>query len=420
MQIELLERQLLGCFLKDNTLIEEAKITPGMMEKSVHQVLFRAMVKLHQDGKGIDQVTLLSACYEELKRMGGIDFLNTLKTDGVTSSFESYQQTFLEVFKEKEVRKQLEHYLASGEPNTDQLMVHLENIADKGVSEEQEVQDVLLELHKEPFQEKGNESMITTGLKSLDKLLIGFEKKTSIIVGARPSMGKTALMLRMAKGACEQGVVPIIFSLEMYKKALLRRMISTEAKINGMLSKQSHMLTDAQKRAWSEAIGVLGGYDVEIFDDSMKTIQDMRSDIRRVMKKYPNREFIVFIDYLTKIQTKETYQSEHLRVTYLSHQLKAMAKDYDLPVVTLAQLSREVEKRRNKRPMLSDLRESGSIEQDADVIVFLYRDDYYHDESETPNILDVNVAKNRDGAIGNVELFYNKATGIIADLEVRE
>ncbi|KAB8127389.1 hypothetical protein F9U64_17920 [Gracilibacillus oryzae] len=416
MEFAYLERQLLACFLHDPTLIEESKLRPDMMEHAIHRLIFQAMAELYDDNKALDQVTLLSACYQDLIDHGGIDFLNTLKMDGDVNQFDSYQSAVLEGYQKRSVQAQLQQYLARNNHDIEQLMHQLERIADQSIVNEPDVKDVLVQLYDEPFQETDPANMVTTGLHSLDKLLIGFEKKTSIIIGARPSMGKTALMLKLATGAAKAGVVPIIFSLEMNKKALLKRLISSETGINGMLLKQSRLLSADKKQEWANAIGEIDRYQLEIFDNTLQTTQDIRANIRRVMKKHPGRSFIVFIDYLTKIQTKEPFPTEHLRITAISDQLKAIAKDYNLPVVTLAQLSREVEKRHNKRPLLSDLRESGSIEQDADVAMLLYREDYYDKQAER-NRLEIQIAKNRDGAVGSLQFHYNKATGVISEQE---
>ncbi|MDX8047592.1 DnaB-like helicase C-terminal domain-containing protein [Gracilibacillus sp. S3-1-1] len=417
---ELLERQLLGCMLKDNTLIEETNLTSDMLAVEAHQVIFTEMCKIYATGKVVDQVTIIANTYAKLEALGGISFINGLKTDGDPAHFDSYQQTFFEEYRKASAQKILQSYLASSNKDINRLMINLEKIIDQGTREEPSVQEVLMELYEEPYLEQASENMIPTGLKDLDRLILGFEKQTSTIIGGRPSMGKTALMLKLAKGAIAHDCIPIIFSLEMSKKKLLRRLISSEATINGMLTKRAKHLTDHQKKSWSEAIGRIDSFNLEIFDHSLKTIQEMRSDIRKVKKKYPGKECIVFIDYLTKIQTKQHFQSEHLRVTEISNQLKAMAKDYDLPVVTLAQLSRNVEQRQNKRPNMADLRESGSIEQDADLIMFVYRDDYYNEESEKANILELIIAKSRDGAIGTVEVAYNRAINLIKDLEARD
>src|SRR5699024_6446628 len=232
-------------------------------------------------------------------------------------------------------------------------------------------------------------------------------------LGARPSMGKSATMLKFALSASQNGAVPLIFSLEMSKESLIRRLISTIGTINMFIAKNPNELQESKKQAWQQSVRELQKLDFEIYDESLQTIQHMRSQIRKAKKKY-NKQIIVFIDYLTLIHSDKTYQSDHSMVTDISKGLKRIARDYDCPVVTLAQLSRAVEQRQDKRPMLSDLRESGSIEQDADAVLFLYRDSYYND-ADNDN-LEINVAKHRDGPTGSVEVYYNKATGKMGDL----
>lgn len=156
--------------------------------------------------------------------------------------------------------------------------------------------------------------------------------------------------------------------------------------------------------------------DFEIYDKPMQTIQYIRSKIRKAKKKYGGKQVIVLIDYLTLIHNAGKFHSDHAMVSDISARLKAMAKEYDCPVITLAQLSRSVEQRQDKRPMLSDIRESGSIEQDADMVMFLYRDSYYNKDN-TNDSLEIIVAKHRDGPTGSVNVYYNKATGKMGDLD---
>src|SRR5699024_6166756 len=170
-----------------------------------------------------------------------------------------------------------------------------------------------------------------------------------------PSIGKTATMLKFMMSA---NAVPIVFSLEMSKDSLLRRLISTIGHINSFLTRNPHKLTDAQKENWTNAVNDLYVKDFEIFDTPLQTIGYIRSQVRKMKRKY-NKDLIVFIDYLTRIHTTDKFKSKHDEVTYISAQLKAIAKEYNCPVVTLAQLSRGVEQRQDKRPLLSDLRESG-------------------------------------------------------------
>src|SRR5699024_9884194 len=170
-----------------------------------------------------------------------------------------------------------------------------------------------------------------------------------------------------------------------------------------------------KKEAWMTAVGQLHNYDFDIYDKSMQTINEIRSNVRKTKRKYPNKHIMILIDYLTLIGTTGNHQSDHARVSDISQNLKKMAKDFNCPVITLAQLSRGLEQRQDKRPLLSDLRESGSIEEDADGVMFLYRDSYYNPENDNDE-LEINVAKHRNGPTGSTKVYYNKSTGIMGDL----
>ncbi len=226
---------------------------------------------------------------------------------------------------------------------------------------------------------------------------------------------KTATMLTFALGAIEKGAVPLIFSLEMSKESLLRRMISTVGTINSFTTRTPYKLNESKKKAWQESVNKLHNMDFEIYDKPSQSIQYIRSQVRKARRKHEGKQVIVLIDYLTLIQNPGDFYSDHAKYSDISKRLKMMAKEHDCPVVTLAQLSRGLEQRQDKRPMLSDLRESGSIEEDADCVMFLYRDSYYNKNAENDN-LEINVAKHRDGPTGTATVYYNKATGKMGDL----
>jgi len=255
-------------------------------------------------------------------------------------------------------------------------------------------------------------SGIPSGYKDIDDKTDGFQPSDLIIVGARPSMGKTAFVLNLAiNAAIKAKVIPIIFSLEMTEEKLMQRMQSCISEVNGMkLKNPYHYTNDEEKDRLIKAIGVLGEIKPVIYDKAWQKVSEMRAKVRKIKHANPDKEVIVFIDYMTKIKPAHDYKgNDHQKVTEISGDLKAMAKEFSIPVVCLAQLNREVEKRQDKRPMNSDLRESGSIEQDADIIMFLYRDDYYvKDEKKHNNILEVDISKNRDGEVGRLQLRYTK------------
>ncbi|TFJ92165.1 replicative DNA helicase [Lentibacillus salicampi] len=408
-----LEREILGCFLKDNTLVKETVIQINQFRDESSKLLFQSMLKLAEENKAIDQVTLLSDNYDYIQQMGGPDFITQLEATGDIENFESYERSFIDDYKKRESERIAKDWLAR-DSNNDELISELQKLDDVNLAEGQDKQETLKQLADEPYMEIDRNG-VPTGLKDLDGILGGFRNQSSYIMGARPSTGKTATMLKFALSASMNGYVPLIFSLEMGEKSLVRRLIATVGNINLFLTRNPNDLIESKKESWKQAVNELYALDYEIYDKPMQTIPNIRSEIRRAKRKHEGKQIIVFIDYLTLIHNPGKFNSDHAKVSDISARLKAISKEYDCPVVTLAQLSRGVEQRQDKRPMLSDLRESGSIEQDADAVMFLYRDSYYNKEQDD-NELEIIVAKHRDGPTGSVNVYYNKATGKMGDL----
>lgn len=414
----MIEKEILGCFLKDNSLIQETVIQTNHFSDDSHKLLFQSMLKLTSQDKKVDKVMLLKDNYEYIQQMGGINFITEIETSGNVENFETYERTFLEDYKERKSEEAVKAWLSNKKKETHELINDLQQLDEVGVTEHQDKNDLLKEMLNLPYVEQ-TENGIPSGLETLDAITGGFQNKSSYIMGARPSMGKTATMLKFALEAAKGGAVPLLFSLEMSKESLIRRLIATIGQINLFLARNPHKLIESKKQAWKAAINELFKLDFEIYDDALQTIQHIRAQVRKAKRKHEGKQVIVLIDYLTLIHSNEKYQSDHSKFTAISAQLKAIAKDYDCPVITLAQLSRGVEQRQDKRPLLSDLRESGSIEQDADLIMFLYRDSYYNKEN-TDDTLEIIVAKHRDGPTGTANVYYNKSTGIMGDLDANQ
>lgn len=408
----MIEKEVLGCILQDNSLIDETVLRMSYFTKQEHQLIFQSMLKLSAEGKAMDRVSLLAENYEYLSHFGGTDFIAELETNGKVENFRTYERQLIEEYKKKNIENIVVNFLNSKEKDSEHLIEQLRKNDEIGIQEEKSAHDVLLELHDLPYIEK-NEVGITSGLTDLDKVIGGFQGGNSYILGGRPSMGKSAMMLKFALSAMYNNAVPVIFSLEMSKESLLRRWIATVGNINLFIANNPFELTESKKKAWQQAVQELSQMKFEIFDQPGQTIEFIRAKTRQVQKEHEN--VLVLIDYLTLIKDNREYHSEHLKIGTISKELKNIAREYDVPVVTLAQLSRVVEQRKDKRPMLSDLRESGSIEEDADCVMFLYRDSYYKQDADNDNI-EINVAKHRNGPTGTVEVYYNKATGKIGDL----
>lgn len=410
----MIEKEVLGCFLKDNTLLNETQIRPSYFEKQAHQLIYQSMLTLIAEGKKVDKVTLLSDNYQYIQQLGGPAFITDLETNGDVDNFETYERELIEKYQKRRSEQIVKQWLSKKNRDNQALITELQKLEDLIHEDEPDKNETLQQMYELPYLEN-NEVGIPSGLSDLDNLTGGFQKHNSYILGARPSMGKSATMLKFALSASKNDAVPLIFSLEMSRESLLRRLIAMVGNINLFKVRNPHQLTNAQKQSWKEAIDTLYELDFEIYDKPMQTIPYIRSMIRKAQRKHEGKDIIVLIDYLTLIQSHEKYHSDHAMYSDISKRLKAISQEYDCPVVTLAQLNRSLEQRNDKRPMLSDLRESGSIEEDADGIMFLYRDSYYNRE-EDDNILEINLAKHRDGPTGTVKVYYNKATGKMGDL----
>lgn len=231
---------------------------------------------------------------------------------------------------------------------------------------------------------------------------------------------KTAKMLSHALTHCQNGGMTVIFSLEMGQEQLNKRLLASIGRLN--LHKMRNPKQYFNQKNWdsmTEAIGVLADLNLHIFDKSGQTVQEIRSQVKKLKRKYPDVPMLIQIDYLQLIRTSQRFESKNIEVGEITRSLKELAKETNSPVYLLSQLNRGVESRQDKRPMMSDIRDSGSIEQDADVIEFLYREDYYNPETDKQNIIEVIIAKQRNGAVGTVELYYQKEFNLFHGLEKR-
>lgn len=411
---EYLEYQILGCFMKDNNLLKETILQPHHFCKR-NKSVYESMLQMMNEGKAIDRVSLMTEKYDVISKLGGPNYIMSMETTGYTENFETYEKTLISNYKEEETKRIVKDWLASGEDNQT-LISDIQKVDEEGITDESDVLPLLVEMHEEPYGEITKDMTgIPSGFKALDKYTGGWQPQTSTIMGARPSMGKTATMLKFTEAAMLNGDVPLVFSLEMSTKSLLRRMVTAMSGLNAFRARTPQLLTEEEKQKWTDTVGKLSNMSLEIYDKPMQTIQYIRTKVRQAKKKYEGKRIVVLIDYLTLISNNGKFNSDHGKVSDTSARLKAIAKEYNCPVITLAQLSRGVESRPNKRPMLSDLRESGSIEQDADVILFLYRDSYY--QSDAPEReLEINIAKHRDGPTAQVKVEYKRQTGEMGDL----
>ncbi|WP_163969582.1 replicative DNA helicase [Oceanobacillus halotolerans] len=269
--------------------------------------------------------------------------------------------------------------------------------------------DYLLEITDEMCSTNQQETGFLTSFRDLDAMTGGLQCGDLIIVAARPSVGKTAFALNVAAEHCHNAGTTAIYSLEMGTKQLLKRMISREGLIDSQKWRGMTFSSDDYHHALT-AIGEMGKWNLKIFDEK-RNLMEIRSSIRKIVHENPKEQIVAIIDYLQLIQPGTRRERRDLEVGEITRELKLLAVELNIPIILLSQLSRGVEARQDKRPLMSDLRESGNIEQDADVISFLYREDYYHRNTEQQDQMEVIIGKQRNGPVGTVRMTFMKEYG---------
>lgn len=423
------ERVILGAILLDNQLIAQAveNLSPEDFYSPLHRRVFKAMISLFEHSERIDPILI----GEELKKDGSIDSIGGIATiTNLTYGLPHFSdiQDYIKVVKDKAIARnlirvcnQITSEALSEEEGAAMTLDHAEQmifaLADEktrqGFAHIRPIAETVLEKIKEYAQ--GETHAITglaTGFGELDQMTSGLQRKDLIVVAGRPSMGKTALCLTLAQNAAvREGAIVAIFSLEMAKEQLVMRMLCSEAKVDAHRFRTGHVMTNEWGRL-AEAIGTLADAKIFIDDTPGMSVLQMRAKARRLATEQKGLDLIV-VDYMQLMQGSRRTESRQQEVSQISRELKALAKEMNVPVVALSQLSRAPEARNPPRPMMSDLRESGSIEQDADVVAFIYREEYYSkNPEEMPederNVAELILAKQRNGPTGTVKLIFLK------------
>ena len=427
------EQSILGSIIldKDAIITVAETINPSDFYKEAHKIIYESMLSLNSNNEPIDLITLIEELRKEghLDNIGGISYLTSLSTIVPTTSNVKY---YANIVKEKSVMRQL--IKASNEiinlgydASTD--VQEILNKAEKSIfdiSQEKSGDDIqpinavlqdTFDMIEKLCTEKKEVTGITTGFKDLNKKINGLQRTDLILLAARPAMGKTAFSLNLVQNAALKGDASVaVFSLEMSKEQLVQRMLSAQSNVE--LSKiKTGTLGESDWPRIIDGMAVLSEAKIFIDDTPGIKISEIRSKCRRL--KMEKGLDLILIDYLQLMEGEGKNENRQQEIAKISRSLKILAKELDCPVVALSQLSRSPELRKDHRPILSDLRESGSIEQDADIVMFLYIDEYYHDDSEKKNIGEVIVAKNRHGETGNVELVWFGQVQKFAD-KVRE
>jgi replicative DNA helicase len=386
--------------------------------RKAHQTLFAAMLDLYENNEPIDIVTVSQSLKDQgkLDAVGGRQYITDLSMSVATTANLEY---YAKVVQEKALLRML--IKAGGdivgtcyeENDADVALDKAEsmifNLASKRNMQSlvhiKTVVETAFTKIEERYENREVLSGVPSGFYDLDAMTSGFNPSDLIIVAARPSMGKTAFVLNVAQHVAVEMNLPVaLFSLEMSKEQLVQRMLCAEAKIDANRLRTGHLHTND----WTHlamAMGRLGEAPVYIDDSAMINALEIRAKCRRLKSEMKSLGLII-IDYIQLMSGRKQTDNRVQEVSEISRSLKQLARELNVPVMALSQLSRAVEARQNKRPMLSDLRESGSIEQDADIVMFIYRDEYYNPESEQRGEAEIIIAKQRNGPVGTAELLY--------------
>lgn len=425
------EQSVIGSMIIDKGAISKVaeKLTEEDFYRDGHKVIYRAILEMFKNDMAVDLLTLLEylKSAEDLEKAGGVTYITEVSSSvPTTANLDSY----IRIVEEKSILRRLirsstsiieDSYNKQGsiEEVLDSAEKRIFDIAEKrSFSDFEPLSKVLergfLEIER-LFNNKGDITGVGSGFNDLDSKTSGFQKGDMVLIAARPSMGKTTFALNIAEhAAIREGKSVVIFSLEMSKEQLAYKLLCSEANVD-LLKLRTGALEDKDWESIARATGPLSKAKIFIDDTAGISVMEMRSKCRRL--KIEHGIDMILIDYL-QLMSGSNSENRQQEVSEISRSIKALAKEMECPVIALSQLSRAPEQRADHRPMLSDLRESGSIEQDADLVMFLYRDEYYNKETEDKNIAECIVAKQRNGPVGTVKLVFIGQLSKFGNLDV--
>ena len=427
------EQSVIGSMLMDKEAIIAASeiVTASDFYQQQYGIMFETMVELFNEGKPVDLVTLQDRLKEKdvPPEVSSLDFVRDIITTVPTSA---NVKSYANIVREKavlrrliKVNEEIANTCYAGKEPLEQILASTEKsvfdlLQSRSSGEFVPIRQValnVLEKIEAASKTQGTVTGIPTGFIDLDYKTSGMQPSDFVLIAARPSMGKTAFVLNLVDHvAVRKGLPCMIFSLEMSKEQLVNRMLAMESNVDSQKLRTGN-LTDSDWDAIVEGIGVIGNSKLVIDDTPGISITELRSKCRKM--KLEQGLSMIIIDYLQLMSGSggKSSESRQQEISEISRSLKALAREMNAPVVALSQLSRACETRTDHRPMLSDLRESGAIEQDADVVMFLYRDDYYNKDTDMPNIAEVIIAKQRNGPIGTVNLLWQPEFTKFVNLE---
>ncbi|WP_372654066.1 replicative DNA helicase [Halobacteriovorax sp.] len=417
----LAEKSLLGCLIIDGNSFDEMSDLKLKGEDFYHPqygVIYEAIADLNSGNQPIDFVTVCSKLTElgKLEAVGGQSSVMEIVEDQASAAnIYHYAKVVKDKSGMREVIRTAERVASMGYDfggKSEDFIQEVESsffkLTNEAKSGKMQKLNSCLKLNLKELEDTsrvaGEINGLPTGYPKLDEMLLGMQPGQLIVLAARPAMGKTALALNIAQNACATSGLPVaVFSLEMLSNELSMRLLSQKSKVDSKRIRQKNFL-DTDLRSIGKAVQELSQYPIFINDSGDSTILDIQSQCRKI--KTEQGIGLIIIDYLQLMNSHTKNPSREQQISEMSRGLKSMAKELGCPVIALSQLNRGVESRPNKRPMTSDLRESGAIEQDADIIMFVYRDEYYNPDTKEPGIAEIIVGKNRAGETGTAKLSW--------------
>lgn len=409
-----LEANVLGTIMKYNYLLEDVQLQTEYFTTQAHKSLFETFKQLKATNTPIDVATVLISSLNSLDA----NELMFIANQANERNFDKHVQLLFEQHQDREKQNILRQSLED-DLEINEIVKALQSIETNKASDYHSMSSLLADALERPFQPQEQVTAHKTGLNVFDAITGGLRNSELIILAARPSVGKTAVALNLMRYLTQmnQNIIPVFFSLEMQAASITNRLIASCGRYDSRKLDNPYVkLTDDEKARWNQSLEAVRAINLETFDSAAQTMSDIRRKTRKMSRIHKDKQLVVVIDYLQIIRAENRNMSEYERITEISKELKELAKEFDVPVVCLAQLNRGNEGRNDKRPMMSDLRGSGAVEQDADVIALLHREDYYEqDTANHNNEIEINVAKNRNSKTGLVTMYFDRTTQTIMD-----
>jgi replicative DNA helicase len=425
------EQSVIGSMIMDRDAIVAASeiITGSDFYEKQYSILFDTMVEIYNEGKPVDLVTLQDRLKEKdvPPQVCSLEFIRDLVTSVPTSANVRY---YAQIVRDKGVLRRLikvseetanECYL--DKEKLDHILEKTEKqvfdiVQNRGTKDFTDIKDAVLrsiDSIEAAAKNQGSVTGIATGFYDLDYKMAGLQPSDLVLIAARPSMGKTAFVLNIAEYvALKSNITTVLFSLEMSQDQLVKRILAMNSKVDSQAIRTGSLAGEEWTRLM-ESARIIGNSNLVIDDTSAISVSELRSKCRKL--KLEKNLGLVVIDYLQLMSGSKKAESRQQEISEISRSLKSLAREINVPVIALSQLSRAVEQRPDKRPMLSDLRESGAIEQDADVVMFIYRDEYYNRDTEEPGVSEIIIGKQRNGPTGTIKLAWQAQFTKFANLE---